>query len=871
MARETRLDRLTKTAKKLDAEYIRITRNENFGSPKIVENSDMKRILDIIVKSIIRDHESYKKLNSRKVIETGPSPCIEYMLREKLLDKLVAMGLPTLLAASAVHRALKQFVLVCLRQNDLQNKKRARGFLRLLRGLCGQMKDPILASIFFHLRAQEKKSIWDRVRRRERQRRDLSMVTLPPLRTPPMTPTNSIRKEMKIEIPKKIAKDDVDKRHKEDGLVIFNVLIPFINDDGPEAEDALETLKSLCQLPDVAIAQYVAKETSLARLLVRGLEYYYKCIRRAAHGMKPPKASPRRRPYRRIRRRDGTLGDFEEDITWARKRFFIRLRNIDEFARSTYDVIATNIKEEFKKCFLYGLLIKDLTLPPRNDKTTAEHKSSNTSEPIRSSGSFGISSPLATLATSLRISTGSLKRRQKQPDPRIWALKFTTEVMEEVKDGMIQDSIVDFLLEDRPKMQENNLLIKSKEDSESNVEKEKSVEQDDSQQSSEDKTDPNQPSEEQKSLEVSEIYMEHNSNVANSSDVKEKLQVDTSLPASKYLDVQDHPQIIGILIKYLKSEDGVIANATLELFLQLISSMNEEVLSRIILRYVGANSDAFDYGSDLETTLEAHAASEEKGSEEGIRQSLCIEDIEENEEMSTYKLNARDEVASWIDAQAKWKHGTHIRLDPAILSGPLVFSGGGKHKVQNDDDVVLDNRRNSEDYAKVFLRILCSKIRNLLKNSLDTNLLITGILSKLAACPDRALHIFLFKSTFEPADRKAHPLSALAEVWAQARKIQRKISNFGQIALRTKKRLDKAGKNERGILEGGVGSRILHGIILLEEFIKEMIAISKVKADILKTSKLISQHLEERDAVFAKLNSSVQFPHHSRRVSVYSE
>jgi len=152
------------------------------------------------------------------------------------------------------------------------------------------MKDPILASIFFHLRAQEKKSIWDRVRRRERQRRDLSMVTLPPLRTPPMTPTNSIRKEqkassrtptrlrrrttiseMKIEIPKKIAKDDVDKRHKEDGLVIFNVLIPFINDDGPEAEDALETLKSLCQLPDVAIAQYVAKETSLARLLVRGL------------------------------------------------------------------------------------------------------------------------------------------------------------------------------------------------------------------------------------------------------------------------------------------------------------------------------------------------------------------------------------------------------------------------------------------------------------------------------------------------------------------------------------------------------------------------------------------------------------------------
>mmetsp|Transcript_27493 Transcript_27493/g.44291 ORF Transcript_27493/g.44291 Transcript_27493/m.44291 type:complete len:768 (+) Transcript_27493:532-2835(+) len=767
------------------------------------------------------------------------------------------------------------------------------------------MKDPILASIFFHLRAQEKKSIWDRVRRRERQRRDLSMVTLPPLRTPPMTPTNSIRKEqkassrtptrlrrrttiseMKIEIPKKIAKDDVDKRHKEDGLVIFNVLIPFINDDGPEAEDALETLKSLCQLPDVAIAQYVAKETSLARLLVRGLEYYYKCIRRAAHGMKPPKASPRRRPYRRIRRRDGTLGDFEEDITWARKRFFIRLRNIDEFARSTYDVIATNIKEEFKKCFLYGLLIKDLTLPPRNDKTTAEHKSSNTSEPIRSSGSFGISSPLATLTTSLRISTGSLKRRQKQPDPRIWALKFTTEVMEQVKDGMIQDSIVDFLLEDRPKMQENNLFIKSKEDSESNVEKEKSVEQDDSQQSSEDKTDPNQPSEEQKSLEVSEIYMEHNSNGANSSDVKEKLQVDTSLPASKYLDVQDHPQIIGILIKYLKSEDGVIANATLELFLQLISSMNEEVLSKMILRYVGnyqfvskeaqgsiirmANSDAFDYGSDLETTLEAHAASEEKGSEEVIRQSLCIEDIEENEEMSTYKLNARDEVASWIDAQAKWKHGTHISLDPAILSGPLVFSGGGKHKVQNDEDVVLDNRRNSEDYAKVFLRILCSKIRNLLKNSLDTNLLITGILSKLAACPDRALHIFLFKSTFEPADRKAHPLSALAEVWAQARKIQRKISNFGQIALRTKKRLDK-GKNERGILEGGVGSRILHGIILLEEFIKEMIAISKVKADILKASKLISQHLEERDAVFAKLNSSVQFPHHSRKVSVYSE
>jgi len=99
MARETRLDRLTKTAKKLDAEYIRITRNENFGSPKIVENSDMKRILDIIVKSIIRDHESYKKLNSSpwKVIETGPSPCIEYMLREKLLDKLVAMGLPTVI------------------------------------------------------------------------------------------------------------------------------------------------------------------------------------------------------------------------------------------------------------------------------------------------------------------------------------------------------------------------------------------------------------------------------------------------------------------------------------------------------------------------------------------------------------------------------------------------------------------------------------------------------------------------------------------------------------------------------------------------------------------------------------------------------
>ena len=81
----------------IEKEFSRITQECLVNESNTVSDSGIGRHLDLAVKVLLQDHQEQeqKKQERNMNVGVGTCPCVEYLLGNKIMDTIVAYGLPT--------------------------------------------------------------------------------------------------------------------------------------------------------------------------------------------------------------------------------------------------------------------------------------------------------------------------------------------------------------------------------------------------------------------------------------------------------------------------------------------------------------------------------------------------------------------------------------------------------------------------------------------------------------------------------------------------------------------------------------------------------------------------------------------------------
>ncbi|KAK2840660.1 hypothetical protein Q7C36_012239 [Tachysurus vachellii] len=127
-------------------------------------------------------------------------------------------------------------------------------------------------------------------------------------------------------------------------------------------------------------------------------------------------------------------------------------------------------------------------------------------------------------------------------------------------------------------------------------------------------------------------------------------------------------------------------------------------------------------------------------------------------------------------------------------------------------------------YEGHFLKVLLDRIARILEQPYELNLQVTSVLSQLAVFPHPHLHEYLLDPYISLSSGTRSLFSTLVRVIGQLMQRIQHIPNFTQRLISVRKQL--MGLEEETVAEHGT---LLKGVIVLEEFCKELAAIAFVK------------------------------------------
>ncbi|GAB5362674.1 hypothetical protein AAMO2058_000817900 [Amorphochlora amoebiformis] len=786
-SRRTNLDVLKEACQSLDQEFKRLNAPRIRDSPYALEKSSITANLDDIVTAVVRDDKIYRKKSSARInmmspwrgVEKGTSDCLEYILRTRLFHTLVAYAIPnrplgirsaitvaidrilkevhhSVLAASAIHSAVRKFVHVCIGLGDVQNPTRKKAFIRMVRTLCRRLKDPTLALVFFQLQRKERLTIWERIQIKERKRRrrkaksSRKIDKFPqkahpfPMSTPTKTATRS-RNPGGMRVPPKTApgnlkkslsrsdskmksvesleslstgkeEDDLkgglsktdpygdSKNSGDDGradgqLVIFSALLPVINDDNADATMALDALRSLAQLPNRSAATQIANDTGYCLHLVRGLEYPYRALQKATTAQGANSMS---------------------SLKKAKYHLYDRVEYIDDVARTTYPVIALQMAKRFRESFLEPLILRDLSAT--DEKTVAS------------------------------------------------ASNIAGTLFHHLGPGILQDTLVKFLI-------------------------------------------------------GSEVYE------------FEKRGVDSIHPLRSKL------------IRRMNSESKRIAFYTLRIFSNMIAAKNQIAMHNLILR----NLHDFRLVKDTKQRKCLLQQVDYKVMRfEGVKTlgDVLITIQKSLNINGAYLVEAKDMVVAWNSACSSWDKGFNNQSTKARLEAK-------KSALDSKTSAEAETSEEKRYYGGLFLDMLCSRLQLIIESPLGINLIVTSILSNLAACPNPYLHHYMLSSNIESKDPSTCPINILRRVNKTARYVAMADPNFDAKFRAKMNNLTLNAEKGLRIAYLKTDTTTIDQIILLNEFLGELASIAKAKAEIQAIDTAWARHhgSAKRSLKNQKLNS----------------
>ncbi|KAI5622119.1 protein FAM160B2, partial [Silurus asotus] len=295
------------------------------------------------------------------------------------------------------------------------------------------------------------------------------------------------------------------------------------------------------------------------------------------------------------------------------------------------------------------------------------------------------------------------------------------------------------------------------------------------------------------------------------------------------------------LIKHCDHISDEISIATLRLFEELLKKPDKHILTNLVLR----NLESSSY------RLPGSGGGDERpaGDSEFLVES---EELEEDPFFTDSEFSGSEQLLSL--SREERKSGAHTQIAEAVNSFLCLVpqeaktsqhvQGAGYDTYVHDaltsfkecSTVSIDwgwpetskpseAQSNSADfYEGHFLKVLLDRITCILEQPYELNLQVTSVLSRLAAFPHPHLHEYLLDPyiTLSPGARSL--FSTLVRVIGELMQRIEHIPDFTQRLVTVRKQL--MGLEEETVVEHGT---LLKGVIVLEEFCKELAAIAFVK------------------------------------------
>ncbi|XP_051525824.1 FHF complex subunit HOOK interacting protein 2B isoform X2 [Myxocyprinus asiaticus] len=296
------------------------------------------------------------------------------------------------------------------------------------------------------------------------------------------------------------------------------------------------------------------------------------------------------------------------------------------------------------------------------------------------------------------------------------------------------------------------------------------------------------------------------------------------------------------LIEHCNHLSDEISIATLRLFEGLLQKPNRNILTNLVLRNLekrsyrlpgsgggderqGGEPDILEESEELEEDpffTDMYEDSEFSGQEP----LLSLPSVRERHNPSTHTQVA-DVVNSFlclVPQEAKTSHlvqgagyDTYVHDAHKLLKECSEWNWP-------DSDKATDNSLAADFYEGHFLKILFDRIARILEQPYELNLQVTSVLSRLAVFPHPHLHEYLLDPYISLSPGARSLFSTLVRVIGELMQRIQHIPNVTERLMIIRRQL--MGLEEETMMDHAT---LLKGVIVLEEFCKELAAIAFVK------------------------------------------
>ncbi|CAH1783099.1 unnamed protein product [Owenia fusiformis] len=222
-------------------------------------------------------------------------------------------------------------------------------------------------------------------------------------------------------------------------------------------------------------------------------------------------------------------------------------------------------------------------------------------------------------------------------------------------------------------------------------------------------------------------------------------------------------------------------------------------------------------GSELDfNSLGFVPTSEESSNKPGVHKVVnCFLSLVPDECKSSYQMSDSGYDTYLRDAHRQYTEMTNQCLG---FNWPL-------------DPVSIKTDKTDQFFEGTFLNVILNKLSHIMDQSYDINLQVTSVVSKLAQLPHPNLHEYLLDPFLNLSPDTRTMYTVFTKVITDLKSRQKSIPDFNRKLLQVRRQLIGLQNNLKSI----EGSSTLEGVIVLEEFCKELAAIAFVKHTVHET------------------------------------
>jgi hypothetical protein len=315
-----------------------------------------------------------------------------------------------------------------------------------------------------------------------------------------------------------------------------------------------------------------------------------------------------------------------------------------------------------------------------------------------------------------------------------------------------------------------------------------------------------------------------------------------------------------VLVHRITSQSSPVSEVTMELFNCLLEVGGSYVLHNLVVRnmthahpsaiYAEGTREAQDPTKRFLSFFSGVPLPQGQGSGrelEGDGSKLVFED---------YLTDAHKQYVSRMAQYWSSTNQEDTKPDGAKEGGLLGENANKKNRSNSLDKPAAQNDATSVGFffEGLFFSALMDKLETMLDNSPDENLILTGLWSQMAQCPHPRVHNFLFSQENEE-DRNSPEdscnrtlLSVLQVVWSEAQVRLKQLPEGEKALKKTRARLgttdsrkdvpisfEDSGNQGDVLIAEDVdvrSKRFLEGVVVLEEFLKEIAGILTARQEL---------------------------------------